>query len=183
MSLLIFFPLFNFRNTLLVVTAAASICSKTSCTSTAQQSLVKAFALSSSKGKYSMLRTDKNHPAQLQCFREFASTSKSCDSKNNNNNCFDRPKSRVQSRSYSDEDSNRKDIKISKNIRNSMKETDSRSTPNMNIEQGASVHSAYIGEIHNVPIRVLIRPFPSVLDEEKVLSLMETIQVINFTVL
>ncbi|XP_005095283.1 uncharacterized protein LOC101845679 [Aplysia californica] len=39
-----------------------------------------------------------------------------------------------------------------------------------------SVHAAHITEVHNVPMKVLIRPFPSVLDEDKVLSLMETIQ-------
>ena len=40
-----------------------------------------------------------------------------------------------------------------------------------------SVHAAHIEEIHQVPMRVIIRPLPSVLDESKVLSLMETIQV------
>ena len=40
-----------------------------------------------------------------------------------------------------------------------------------------SVQAAHIHEIHNVPMKVLIRPFPSVLDEKKVLSLMETIEV------
>ncbi|GFS23187.1 sulfiredoxin [Elysia marginata] len=39
-----------------------------------------------------------------------------------------------------------------------------------------SVQAAHIHEIHNVPMRVLIRPFPSVLDEKKVKSLMETIE-------
>ena len=40
-----------------------------------------------------------------------------------------------------------------------------------------SVQAAHIAEIHNVPMKVLIRPFPSQLDEKKVLSLMETIEV------
>ena len=40
-----------------------------------------------------------------------------------------------------------------------------------------SVHSHQISEVHNVPISVLIRPIPSILDEDKVLSLMETIKV------
>ncbi|KAH8304622.1 hypothetical protein KR018_003717 [Drosophila ironensis] len=40
----------------------------------------------------------------------------------------------------------------------------------------ATVHSAGIAEIHNVPMAVIQRPIPSVLDEQKVLSLMETIQ-------
>ncbi|RUS81480.1 hypothetical protein EGW08_010778 [Elysia chlorotica] len=39
-----------------------------------------------------------------------------------------------------------------------------------------SIQAAHIYEIHNVPMRVLIRPFPSVLDEKKVKSLMETIE-------
>ncbi|CAG5134413.1 unnamed protein product [Candidula unifasciata] len=39
-----------------------------------------------------------------------------------------------------------------------------------------SVHAAHITEVHNVPMKVLIRPIPSVLDEVKVSSLMETIQ-------
>ncbi|KAH3792814.1 hypothetical protein DPMN_146313 [Dreissena polymorpha] len=39
-----------------------------------------------------------------------------------------------------------------------------------------SVHSAQISEVHNVPMRVIIRPIPSVLEEEKVLSLIETIK-------
>lgn len=43
-----------------------------------------------------------------------------------------------------------------------------------------SVHAAHITEVHNVPMRVLIRPIPSVLDETKVASLMETIQVMGF---
>lgn len=40
-----------------------------------------------------------------------------------------------------------------------------------------TVHAAHISDIHDVPMRVLIRPIPSVLDEKKVASLMETIQV------
>ncbi|PIK35300.1 hypothetical protein BSL78_27875 [Apostichopus japonicus] len=39
-----------------------------------------------------------------------------------------------------------------------------------------SIHSSQITEVHNVPMRVITRPIPPVLDEEKVLSLMETIQ-------
>ncbi|XP_037811653.1 putative sulfiredoxin [Lucilia sericata] len=39
-----------------------------------------------------------------------------------------------------------------------------------------SVHSASIDEIHEVPMSVIHRPIPSVLDEEKVKSLMETIK-------
>lgn len=41
-----------------------------------------------------------------------------------------------------------------------------------------SVHSAYKEEVHDVPMSVITRPFIPELDENKVLSLMETIQVI-----
>lgn len=40
-----------------------------------------------------------------------------------------------------------------------------------------SIHSGHIEEIHNVPMSILMRPIPSVLDEQKVQSLMETIKV------
>lgn len=40
-----------------------------------------------------------------------------------------------------------------------------------------SVHSAYKNEVHDVPMSVIIRPFIPELDEKKVESLMETIQV------
>ncbi|XP_063065578.1 sulfiredoxin-1 [Engraulis encrasicolus] len=40
-----------------------------------------------------------------------------------------------------------------------------------------SIHSDNIAEVHSVPMRVIIRPIPPVpLDEEKVRSLMETIE-------
>ncbi|XP_005184028.1 putative sulfiredoxin isoform X2 [Musca domestica] len=39
-----------------------------------------------------------------------------------------------------------------------------------------SVHSANIEEIHNVPMRVIHRPIPPVLDDDKVKSLMETLE-------
>uniref|UniRef100_A0A0B7ASR6 Uncharacterized protein n=1 Tax=Arion vulgaris TaxID=1028688 RepID=A0A0B7ASR6_9EUPU len=41
-----------------------------------------------------------------------------------------------------------------------------------------TVHAAHISEVHFVPMRILIRPIPSVLDETKVASLMETIQLL-----
>jgi len=41
-----------------------------------------------------------------------------------------------------------------------------------------SIHSASIDEIYNIPMKDIIRPLPSVLDENKVQSLMETIRVI-----
>lgn len=40
-----------------------------------------------------------------------------------------------------------------------------------------SIHGAHIKDIHDVPFHVLIRPFPSQLEEDKVLSLMKTLQV------
>ncbi|XP_006003235.1 sulfiredoxin-1 [Latimeria chalumnae] len=39
-----------------------------------------------------------------------------------------------------------------------------------------SIHTGVISEVHLVPMRVLLRPFPPELDEEKVRSLMETIK-------
>ncbi|XP_077986415.1 sulfiredoxin-1-like [Glandiceps talaboti] len=39
-----------------------------------------------------------------------------------------------------------------------------------------SIHAGHIEEVHNVPMKVLIRPIPSILEEEKVFSLMETIK-------
>ncbi|XP_051835426.1 sulfiredoxin-1 [Antechinus flavipes] len=39
-----------------------------------------------------------------------------------------------------------------------------------------SIHSGTIATVHNVPLSVLIRPLPSVLDPDKVKSLMDTIQ-------
>ena len=43
--------------------------------------------------------------------------------------------------------------------------------------EGISVHSDGIKEVHQVPMNVINRPIPSVLEEEKVQSLMKTIQV------
>lgn len=42
---------------------------------------------------------------------------------------------------------------------------------------GSSIHSGCIAAVHNVPLRVLIRPLPSVLDPAKVQSLVDTIRV------
>ena len=47
------------------------------------------------------------------------------------------------------------------------------------LKEGETVHAAHITEVHNVPMSVILRPIPSVLDENKVLSLMETLQVLN----
>lgn len=43
--------------------------------------------------------------------------------------------------------------------------------------QGGSIHSGCIAAVHNVPLNVLIRPLPSVLDPAKVQSLVNTIRV------
>ncbi|XP_022793350.1 sulfiredoxin-1-like [Stylophora pistillata] len=42
--------------------------------------------------------------------------------------------------------------------------------------EGSSVHSDGIKEVHQVPMNVINRPIPSVLEEEKVQSLIQTIQ-------
>ncbi|XP_054270486.1 sulfiredoxin-1 isoform X2 [Macrosteles quadrilineatus] len=39
-----------------------------------------------------------------------------------------------------------------------------------------SIHSHQIGEVHDVPMNVIIRPFPPEVNEEKVKSLMNTLQ-------
>lgn len=39
-----------------------------------------------------------------------------------------------------------------------------------------SIHSDSVDEVHNVPMQVIIRPFPPELDEQKVQSLMDTIK-------
>ncbi|XP_018411918.1 PREDICTED: sulfiredoxin-1 [Nanorana parkeri] len=43
-------------------------------------------------------------------------------------------------------------------------------------QEGRSIHSSNISTVHNIPMRVLIRPIPSELDESKVQSLMDTLQ-------
>lgn len=43
-----------------------------------------------------------------------------------------------------------------------------------------SIHSSHIQEEYLVPMSVITRPFPSELDDEKVKSLMESIEVIIF---
>jgi hypothetical protein len=40
-----------------------------------------------------------------------------------------------------------------------------------------SVHSAGIDEVHDMPMNIIIRPIPPVLEERKVLSLMATLRV------
>ncbi|KAH9500746.1 hypothetical protein Btru_076383 [Bulinus truncatus] len=51
-----------------------------------------------------------------------------------------------------------------------------RKMSTMMLPQDVTVHAAHITEVHNVPIHILIRPIPSILDENKVISLMETIK-------
>jgi len=46
-----------------------------------------------------------------------------------------------------------------------------------NKEEAVSIHSDHITEIHTMPIKCIIRPFPSELNEDKVQFLMETLQV------
>lgn len=48
----------------------------------------------------------------------------------------------------------------------------------LNNSENRSIHSDNIEEVHNVPMDVITRPIPSVLDELKVQSLMKTIKVI-----
>lgn len=47
---------------------------------------------------------------------------------------------------------------------------------NNSTEMDTTIHSAGISEVHNVPMSVIKRPIPSVLDELKVQSLMDTIK-------
>ncbi|XP_036433910.1 sulfiredoxin-1 [Colossoma macropomum] len=42
--------------------------------------------------------------------------------------------------------------------------------------ENRSIHSDNVEEVHNIPVDVIIRPIPSVLDEQKVQSLMDTIK-------
>jgi len=46
------------------------------------------------------------------------------------------------------------------------------------LQQSASqsVHAAHISEVHMVPLNVIVRPIPPVLDDVKVESLMQTIR-------
>ena len=44
------------------------------------------------------------------------------------------------------------------------------------MSSNTTIHSANISEVHNVPINIIHRPIPPVLDEAKVQSLMESIE-------
>lgn len=50
----------------------------------------------------------------------------------------------------------------------------------MSSDKLTSIHTAQIDEIHDVPLIVIRRPIPPVLDEVKVKSLMETYKVIQY---
>ncbi|XP_055371176.1 sulfiredoxin-1 isoform X3 [Condylostylus longicornis] len=45
-----------------------------------------------------------------------------------------------------------------------------------NMSSDRTIHTALIEETHNVPMSVIIRPIPPVLDDKKVQSLMDTIR-------
>lgn len=51
------------------------------------------------------------------------------------------------------------------------------------VKNNRSIHSDSLDEVHNVPMEVIIRPIPPVLDELKVEGLMKTIKVTMFYVL
>jgi hypothetical protein len=46
------------------------------------------------------------------------------------------------------------------------------------LNESTSIHSALIDEIYDIPMKEISRPLLSILNEDKVKSLMETIQVI-----
>ncbi|XP_037313284.2 sulfiredoxin-1 [Pungitius pungitius] len=51
----------------------------------------------------------------------------------------------------------------------------SQSSP-CDVKRNRSIHSDNVEEVHNVPMHVIIRPIPPVLNELKVQSIMNTIQ-------
>ncbi|XP_068454266.1 sulfiredoxin-1 [Clinocottus analis] len=50
------------------------------------------------------------------------------------------------------------------------------------VENNRSIHSDSLEEVHNVPMHVIIRPIPPVLDELKVQSIMNTIKTADVSV-
>lgn len=46
-----------------------------------------------------------------------------------------------------------------------------------NAEDITSIHAGLIEEVHDIPMTILIRPFPLEVDEDKVHSIMKTLQV------
>ncbi|XP_056279227.1 sulfiredoxin-1 [Pseudoliparis swirei] len=53
---------------------------------------------------------------------------------------------------------------------------------NMSGTSSRSIHSDSLEEVHNVPMHVIIRPIPPVLDELKVQSIMNTIKTADISV-
>ena len=53
----------------------------------------------------------------------------------------------------------------------------SKMTSNNTVTNRLSIHSSHIEDIYEVPINIIKRPIPSVLDEQKVVSLMKTYKV------
>lgn len=48
-----------------------------------------------------------------------------------------------------------------------------------NTKEITSIHAGLIEEVHDIPMTVLIRPFPLEVNEDKVQSIMKTLQVSN----
>jgi lantibiotic modifying enzyme len=46
-----------------------------------------------------------------------------------------------------------------------------------NTQEITSIHAGLIEEVHDIPMTVLIRPFPLEVNEDKVQSIMKTLQV------
>ncbi|CAD6216415.1 GSCOCG00004573001-RA-CDS [Cotesia congregata] len=61
------------------------------------------------------------------------------------------------------------------NVRNLVKVIGFRYQSNISKMDSTSIHSSKDAEIHDVPMSVLLRPFPPEVNEEKVKSLMETL--------
>ena len=49
------------------------------------------------------------------------------------------------------------------------------------LPEDQTIHGAHIEEVHNVPMSIITRPIPPVLNEQKVTSLMETIKVMSYS--
>ena len=72
------------------------------------------------------------------------------------------------------EDSNSKDFSLPDGVKGS---TFSHLKEKQQVEEMSSIHAGHVVDIHQVPMKVIVRPIPSILDENKVESLMETIKV------
>ena len=62
-------------------------------------------------------------------------------------------------------------------IYSTIKMRSSSTTNGCSSNEPSSIHSASIDEIYNIPMKDISRPLPSILDDKKVQSLMETLQV------